>query len=172
MCRQKCLPGSSLHNPIISCASDNRQSFSSHSRSFMERLENSHGQITRPARPRQAGLRPHIPPGWNLPGRAGRPGWVSGGRLAPDGRGMFPKGKGRSRSRSPRGAILAWLAPPYTLHMTLVMAAAAFLAKLAADLRRDAWSKAKKMFVSNCFRPRDGRALAPLPGQGRVGYRH
>ena len=29
-------------------------------------------------------------------------------------------------------------------HMTLVMAAAAFLAKLAADLRRDAWSKANK----------------------------
>ena len=29
-------------------------------------------------------------------------------------------------------------------HMTLVMAAAAFLAKLAADLRRDAWGKPNK----------------------------
>ena len=29
-------------------------------------------------------------------------------------------------------------------HMTLVMAAAAFLAKLAADLRRNAWGKANK----------------------------
>ncbi len=42
----------------------------------------------------------------------------------------------RSRARSLRSAVLAWLAP----HMSLVMAAAAFLSKLAADLRRAAAS--------------------------------